>query len=180
MLPENLKGIEENAYDPDYVENFLQCAAKNHPDLDPDFVLDCCLHHRYRFEERFPDFNIQRHTPRRKTVTTEWVRQNVRFYNDRLDTEKFYGDDIDTYLSNGRSPGKWLIKSMLENGTWPKAPIIVSNTFAIEELGAPHCIGDYYHLFEGTRRISGILRMQELGIIDFNSKHEILELTFKD
>jgi hypothetical protein len=130
--------------------------------------------------ELFPLFDLERHKVRRISVTAGWIADSIRYdRNEALDSDSFYGFHVDQLIERGTSTGACLVTRMVESGTWPNAPIIVSHAFEVNELGAPLNLGAPYHLFEGCRRVSYLLAMLRHGLVDANSMHEVLELTLQ-
>ena len=180
MLPPDLIGPEKAVYYADEAMDFYIDARQRYPDLDKDFILDCCVHHPSRFCDLLPNLDLAIHQPVRREVSASWIAQAVRYDdNERLDSSLFYSSDVEDYLEQGRSRGGWLLSQMLEQATWPHAPIIVASAFASNELHITLPIGPHYHLMEGCRRVSFLLGMLRTGLISPESKHEVVELTFR-
>jgi hypothetical protein len=62
----------------------------------------------------------------------------------------------------------------VDNGTWHFPPVIIENKIA-KELGNKN-YGNLIHLIEGTHRVSFVNRLYELGKIDPDRKHNLLEI----
>lgn len=175
MLPENLRGPCQCIYFPDG-ESFLEKAFAAYPGLHPDFLRQACCEHPDRMDAFFPLFDIEVHPVVEREVTADWVAKNVRYDDgESLEGDGFYGFHFAQNPPRERM-GLEVYNFMIQNLTWPFSPIIVESGFAEKALGCDFQLGSPFHLFEGTHRVSYLLKMLSLGLISGDSRHSILEI----
>ena len=171
MLPESLRGPGELVKHGS-ADEFISENLSRYPQLDPDFVSQICFEHPTRFDSLLPNFNLDDHQAMRIKRSTRWVRDNVRY--DHGDEVTFWRHQFDKHLDGGN--GSYVFNYMIEHRTWPFPPVIIESRFAVE-LGAPDCIGEPFHLVEGTHRVSYLLRMLELGMVSSDAEVELIEIS---
>ncbi len=174
MLPKNLNG-PGTLFTPEAASAFIARAHDRYPQLPKDFVSQACYEHADRFDEYFPLFDVAKHAVIERKVTSDWVYHNLRYdENESLESDNFYGWQYEEYLNSGSDYS--IFVEMKKNKTWPFAPIIVESSFAMSELGSNSTLGSPYHLFEGTHRVSYLLKMLSLDLIKSHSLHKVFEI----
>lgn len=175
MLPANLHGPGMRIDWPEG-EQFLEDAFASYPKLHPDFVRQACCEHPDRMDSFFPDFDLSLHEVVEREVTADWIAQSVRYDDDEsLETGRFYGFHFDADPPREKF-GFEVYNHMIRNLTWSFPPILVQADFANRTLGCHFDLGHPYHLFEGTHRISYLLKMRSLGLVSGASSHKILQI----
>ena len=177
MLPEELHGPATSIYSEEG-RRFLNHARRAFPGLNLDFIKQVCCEHPTRMDEYFPGFDIGRHSIIESRLSAKWIAENVRYDNDeKLYGGGFFGWHVDQYPVHQIPEELYVLRFMKENWTWPFPPVIVERQFALEDLGSKCLLGGPYHLFEGTHRVSYLLRMLEVGLVSPGSMHLFLQIT---
>ena len=175
MLPPNLRGPCMRIDWPE-AEVFLEAAFAVYPRLHPDFIRQACCEHPDRMDSFFPDFDLNLHEVVEREVTADWIAENVRYDDgESLESDEFYGFHFDADPPREKR-GFEVYNYMIRNLAWSFPPIVVNAGFAKESLGCPFGLGYPFHLFEGTHRISYLLKMLSLGLLHGISKHTVLEI----
>lgn len=174
MLPEVLYGPSLGPED-DESHAFLKAAFAAYPKLNQDFIKQACCEHPERTNHYFPNFNPDEHVVIEREVSPNWINENVRYdHSLELDDERFYGFHFKNYPNE--RPHFHVYNFMIQHYTWPFPPIFVQRDFAREELGSHDWLGTPFHLFEGCHRISYLLKMLQMKLIDGESRHTVLEI----
>jgi hypothetical protein len=140
--------------------------------IENDFLSQICFEHSARFNEYFPFFDIHQNKIIRVQKTTQEIYTQIRYDDDKkLD---FWYFQIDDYLKLNIRKQYKVLKYVVDNGTWHFPPVIIENKIA-KELGNKN-YGNLIHLIEGTHRVSFVNRLYELGKIDPDRKHNLLEI----
>lgn len=171
MLPEHLHGPGKIIRF-ESPETFLRENRARYPNLDPDFILQICFEHPDRFDELLPAFDPEKHSAVRVRRSLGWVYDSVRY--DRNSELDFWYEQFDAFRES-RNTDYEIFTHMTRTGTWPFPPVIIEARFAVS-LGAPHDVGEPYHLVEGTHRVSYARRMREVGLTDRPRHVEVIEV----
>lgn len=141
--------------------------------IDHRFLSEICYEHGQRFNDYFPDFNLDTHKIEIRSVTARQVQRYVRY--DENEPVTFWAEQFDQFRAKAhyRYP---IFEHMIRNRTWPFPPVVIDNTNGFATSLGMRALGSPWHLVEGTHRVSYLNRMLELGLITPSSQHEIFWL----